>query len=419
MLLALLACTAPGTIVLGHEDSGAPSSETSGDTDTPLPGDTSSDTAEGDSGENEEADASRIFTLATMHTVVITMDDDAYRDLARDPYSSVLADVEFDGESFPGSGVRVKGRLGSYRDFRSQKAALKVDFLEFGQEKKLEGLEKINLNNMVQDCAGFSELAAYEVNELVAGVPSPHVGYARVSLNGEEMGVYSVVEDYDDRFLKRAFAEPEGTLYDGDYYLWSNGSYTLVDFTAAGQDYFGVDEGEDAELAQVHAITEAVADSMGRASFGTTTGALVDLDAFARFWAAAAWTGHSDSYSYYSNNYRVFVPAGGKAVLMPWDPDWAFYSSTNVTGPYGILAQACKADSTCHAAFLAQVTTMSDGAIAAGIPEHLEAAAALINPEFATDPRLERDLGSIRGCQSAILDWFPSRSAALGSVSGL
>ena len=415
-LLVFVACVAPGTISVGGSDSATPS-DSGKSVDDSLPGDTSEDTG-GDSG-GTEPDPSRIFTLDTLHSVALTLSDDAWRDLSLDPYSPVVADLEFDGAAFPSVGVRVKGRLGSYRDFRTQKAALKIDFLEFGQSTKLEGLERLNLNNMVQDCAGFSELAAYEVNELVAGVPAPHVGYARVSLNGADMGVYSVVEDYDDRFLKRAFGSAAGNLYDGDYYLWGNGSYTLVDFTAAGQDYFGLDEGEDVELAQVRAITEAVAASMGRPGFAETTGALVDLDSFARFWAAAAWTGHADSYSYYSNNYRVFIPEGGKAVLMPWDPDWAFYAATSVTSPYGVLAQACKADTACHQVFLDQVASMSASAAAAGIPEHLAAAVALINPEFATDPRMERDVGSIRGCQAAILDWFPTRSDALGRVSGL
>ena len=80
----ILACVAPGTISLGGADSATPSD--SGDSvDQSLPGDTAEDTG-GDSG-GTEPDPSRVFTLETVHSVSLTLSDEAWRELSRDPYS--------------------------------------------------------------------------------------------------------------------------------------------------------------------------------------------------------------------------------------------------------------------------------------------------------------------------------------------
>ncbi len=367
-----------------------------------------------DTGDTPEPDDdTRIFSLDAVHVVAVTLGDAGRRALGSDPYTYVPADLTFDGEAFPNVGVRVKGRLGSYRSL-DQKAGLKVDLLEFGGGARLEGLEKFNLNNMVQDCAKTHEYAAYGVHRML-GVPAPRVAYAVVTVDGEPFGLYSLVEDYDDTFLGKNFVDPSGNLYDGDYYLYPDGNYALVDFNDATQGYFGLDEGTDVALADVHAVTDAV---NAGATFADTLGDLVDLEQHAAFVAATAWTGHSDSYAYYSNNYRVyFDPArGGRAVFMPWDPDWAFEASTAVTSFYGSVSARCYADATCTAAVHADLDTLDATLPGSALVAELQTAADLIRPHLADDPRLETPMPQVRACQADLSSWFERRGAELDAV---
>lgn len=387
------------------------------DSATELPGDTTpdsgtDDTAGGDDGNDADIGAT-VFTADVVHQVQLTVDDAGLTALGHDPYSYVLADVDYDDQHFSGVGVRIKGRLGSLR-YLPGKSAFKVDFLQFGGTDKLDGLEKLNLNNMVQDSAKVHELAAYQAYELV-GIPAPRVAYAQVWLNGEDYGLYTVVEDYDDRYLARRMDDASGNLYDGDYFLWSNGSYTLVDFSTSSEGYFVLDEGTDVGAADIHALTVA-ADTPG--SFDESFGELLDVTTFEQFVAVTAWIGHSDSYAYYSNNYRVyFDPArGGKAILLPWDPDWAFSSGTAVTSPYGVLASRCFTDGACRGGLIDAVDAFDTTFHASDIPEQVDAAIDLIEPYLADDPKKESDMGTIHSYQADLVSWFDRREGELDAA---
>ena len=52
-------------------------------------------------------------------------------------------------------------------------------------------------------------------------------------------------------------------------------------------------------------------------------GAVLDIDAFIRFWALETLTGHADGYTQGSNNSFVYFDPDqeNRAVLIPWGPD--------------------------------------------------------------------------------------------------
>jgi hypothetical protein len=49
-----------------------------------------------------------------------------------------------------------------------------------------------------------------------AGVPAPRITHARVMLNGRNLGLYVLVEEFDKTFLGRHFSNPNGNCYDGE-----------------------------------------------------------------------------------------------------------------------------------------------------------------------------------------------------------
>lgn len=391
--------------------------------DTSSPGETAGDTGvehvPGDTSEPAGDDpAAALFTLDEVHEAGITLSTEAWRSLQADPYTPVQGDLTFDGEAFPGVGVRIKGRIGSFRDLNG-KSGFKIDFNEYGATRELYGLEKINFNNMVQDSAWVHEVVAYRVfREL--GVPAPRVGYVWVQVNGEPFGLYSLVEVYDDVFLDHHYADPSGNLYDGDYYLWDNGSYTLVDFERSIDKYFQLDEGTDVGLEDIHGITRLYFQSAYTADFWAESSKLIHWEEFWAMWAAEAWTGHYDSYSYNRNNYRVyFNPEDGLLDFFPWDPDWAFCADTPITSPTGLTTAYCKADDTCHQGFLDTLERSMETIDGLDLVADVDRAAILIQPYIDLDPRKETTASSIAWYQEELRRWIANRSDQIRATRGM
>jgi len=370
----------------------------------------------GETGDPGPPDDSSLFQLDTIHRIELDLEDGAVDALNADPYSYVRADLRINGEAFPNVGARIKGRLGSLRNFPG-KSAWKIDLLEFGEDKRLFGHEKLNLNNMVQDCAKVKEYYAYGAHRLL-GTPAPRVAYAQVWVEGDYYGLYSLVENYDDEFLKRHMEDPSGNLYDGDYYLLPDWSYYLVDFNIWYQDYFELDEGVDVGLADIHAVTEVVDRSFGGDL--TELRGVLDVSQHAKFLAVNAWTGQWDSYSYYSNNYRVyFDPArGGRATFLPWDPDWAFDSSApGGPGGYGVVSALCFTEAVCTREFLDALDQLHRGVPASELEEDVSRAAELIRDVALADPWSETSSGDMEWCQDSLARWAerrPGEMAAMG-----
>jgi len=419
MLLLLLAC-APDDVLEHRPGPSQP------DATTPTPpdvidtgGDTGDDTGDdavviediaGDGGSDDEEDLSdQLFGLDVVHTAELTLPQAAIDSLYSDPYTYVEAELTFDGQVLDPVAMRIKGRLGSFRSIYG-KPALKIDLNHFSDQELL-GLERLNFNNMVQDSSMTHEVIAYALFNAV-GVPAPRVGYVWVTINGEDYGLYSHVEVYDDAWLKRTYDDPSGNLYDGDYFLHGSGSYTLIDFDGSSEHYFNLDEGTDVGLADILGITTTLA-TAGAEPYEALD-AVLDMDHFLRMWATEAWLGHYDGYAYNSNNYRVyFDPSDGRARMHPWDPDWAFYSSTPLSSPSGELASACLLAFSCRAEFVAVMQDVKTAAASSGLQEMLQEATELIGPYVEADPRKESSASSIYSGQSQQMAWLNNRDQAL------
>jgi CotH kinase protein len=92
---------------------------------------------------------------------------------------------------------------------RSWKADLEPD----GRGKRLAGMSKVNLKAMYNDPSQMREALAWRLFA-TAGVPASRHTYAKFGLNATYMGLFSVVEQVDRRFLKDRFGDnDEGNLY--------------------------------------------------------------------------------------------------------------------------------------------------------------------------------------------------------------
>ena len=225
------------------------------------------------------------------------------------PYTYVEASVSIDGVVFPKVGLRKKGFIGSQSRTRP---SLKIKLNHIDKEGGIEGLTNLTLNNNKQDISQVSQFMGYALFN-ASGSPAPRCAYAKVTVNGKSLGIYSHVETFRKPLLKRAFGNDNGALYEG----------TVVDFNEEWENSFEHKRGDDAlGREKIIALTNVLSnDNVTEAAIGK----LVDLESFYRFWAVESLLGFWDGYAGNNNNYFIYLnPETDKFHFLPWGADSLF-----------------------------------------------------------------------------------------------
>ena len=225
------------------------------------------------------------------------------------PYEYVNADVTIDGVKFEKVGLRKKGFIGSQS---SSRPSLKIKLNHTDKEQAIGGLTNLTMNNNKQDGSIVSQYMGYAVFNQ-AGSPAPRCAFAKVTVNGKNLGIYSHVESVRKPLLARGFGNDAGTLYEG----------TVVDFYEDWEGSLEHKRGDDKpgrekirQLIQLLESEEASEEAIGR---------LVDLDSFYRFWAIEGLLGFWDGYSGNANNFFIYLnPKTDRFHFMPWGADALF-----------------------------------------------------------------------------------------------
>ncbi|MFL3655511.1 MAG: CotH kinase family protein [Halioglobus sp.] len=237
-------------------------------------------------------------------------------------YSHFNATVSVNGEVLDGVDIRKKGFLGS---LSAGRPSLKLNFDTLKPGRRLYDLERMTLNNNNQDPSNTHTCMAYALFT-EAGVPAPRCNFARVSVNGKDLGIYSHVESIKKHFLRRNFDNDAGNLYEAQ----------IADFGEDLKDNFQLKTNVEAnDRSDLSAVVSAL-----NASDENLPGFLsqvVDLDAFITFWAMEAITGHWDGSTSNANNYFVYDnPENGLFYYIPWGTDAALEQNSLLapgTGP--------------------------------------------------------------------------------------
>ena len=229
------------------------------------------------------------------------------------------ADISVDGKKIKSVGIRTKGFIGS---LNPERPSLKIKFNEYVDQSPVQGLDRLTLNNNVQDVSLASQYLTYKLFNK-AGIPAPRVSHCKVTVNGEYLGVYSHVESVRSPFIKKHFQRNSGELYEGtisDFYpiavqnIEAKNSYTEKNRTQALKlaEILETKEGFDLNEAKKY----------------------INLKQFVRFWAMESLLGFWDGYTNNQNNYYAYSnPNDQKRFhFIPWGADGAF---TKGRGPFG------------------------------------------------------------------------------------
>ena len=186
-----------------------------------------------------------LFDTSRVHTINIIIDDwDEFLKTATSEEYSVCS-VVIDNEAFRNVAIRGKGNtsLSSVATMGSSRYSFKIEFDQYENGKSYHGLDKLCLNNLIQDNTYMKDYLAYRMMDEF-GVDSPLCSYVWLTVNGEDWGLYLAVEAVEDSFMQRVYGG-SGDLYKPDSLSFGGGgpgngkNFNMDDF----MEEFGEDMG--------------------------------------------------------------------------------------------------------------------------------------------------------------------------------
>ena len=242
------------------------------------------------------------------------------------PY--VHADFEFEGMTVKNVAIRYKGQASFMMARNSPKKSFKIDFNRYKDNQEFFQLKKLNLNNNTMDPSQMVDSLSYDLFRAFQ-IPAPRTAHAKVYLTVEGqqdrkyLGVYTIVEQIDDDFLKRNFDRKSGLL--------------LKPQMIPGFPYYGNDW-EDYEVPyepksdnvtwkqakHFMAFTELVNDASDE-EFAQNIETYTDVVQFLRFLAVNVVISNYDSILGMGQNYYIYRdPDLDRFLWIPWDCNLAF-----------------------------------------------------------------------------------------------
>ncbi|MCW5559785.1 MAG: CotH kinase family protein, partial [Verrucomicrobiae bacterium] len=275
---------------------------------------------------DRQADA---FLAGPVTTFKITLGRKEALQLRQEPREYVPATVQVGTTVYTNVGIHLKGAAGSFRDL-GDRPALTLNFDKFVKGQHCFGLDKLHLNNSVQDESYLCEsIGSAQYRQ--AGVPTARASHAFVQLNGRDLGLYVLKEGYDGQFLRRNFpgsGKNPGNLYDGGF-LQDVNQQLKRDAGKGPEDY-----------SDLRGLLRAASAPVSRRAQELER--VLDVDRFLTFLALQALTDDWDGYGRNRNNYRLyFDTAAGRAIFIPHGMDQLFREANGSVQPFwsGLIAR--------------------------------------------------------------------------------
>ncbi len=166
----------------------------------------------------------RLFDTGTVHSLDIVMDDwDGFISTCKNEEYSPCS-VVIDGESFGNVGLRAKGNtsLTQVESYGNNRYSFKLEFDHYESGQTYHGLDKLSLNNIIQDNTYMKDYITYRMMSAF-GAQSPLCSYVYIRVNGEDWGLYAAVEGVEEAFMQRNYGSAYGELYKPDSMSFGGG----------------------------------------------------------------------------------------------------------------------------------------------------------------------------------------------------
>ncbi len=191
---------------------------------------------------------SRLFDTSRVHSINIVMDDwNSFLSSCTDE-QYVNCSVVIDNQSYQNVAIRAKGNtsLSSVQAYGNNRYSFKIEFDHYESGKSYYGLDKLSLNNIIQDNTYLKDYLCYQMMDSF-GVDAPLCSYVYITVNGQDWGLYLAVEGVEESFLSRNYGSDYGQLYKPDS---SNMGGGRGNGGRSDLDQFQLQEGQGGTLSQ-------------------------------------------------------------------------------------------------------------------------------------------------------------------------
>lgn len=287
-----------------------------------------------------------LFDTSKVHTIDIRIAPEDWDDLMERPLEKIKykTDITIDGEETENVSCSTKGNSSLIlvkKIYGTDRYSLKLDFGKYEKGQRFHGVRKINLNNNFKDPTYMKDYLCYTMFRK-SGVDAPLCSYAWVTVNGEDYGLFLVVEEVDESFLERTGRE-NGILYKPDSDKLKAGGdemdriikdgVQIADYSEGCElSYRGEDIGDYPDIFD-NAETDADEEDMQRvirALKGLSEGKDLDkylyTDELIPYFAVHNFVMNSDSYTGAMLHNYYLCEQGGRLAMFPWDYNAAFAS---------------------------------------------------------------------------------------------
>jgi len=293
-----------------------------------------------------------IFDQEQLHTFELTLPE---ADLARidaDPAAEeyVEGSLTFEGKTMSPVGIRYKGSIGAFvgcvsgRDWANPsgrktctKLSMKIKINWNDPEARFYKLKKLQFHSQNNDDSQMRDRLGYWCFREM-GVPAPRAVHARLLVNGQYMGLFSLVEQIDGRFTRYNFEDGTGNLYKEIWPLTSNGeAFPEQEYLKA----LKTNEDESPTAERIRQFAQDIADAKDT-EMQATIKKWMEIDQILAY-AVVDRTIRNDDGAFHwycggnscspHNFYWYEEPTTNKMHLIPWDLDHAFENIISDVNP--------------------------------------------------------------------------------------
>jgi len=271
--------------------------------------------------------ADDFFDDTVVHEVRLTINPRDWQELKANFQINLYYPAHFTWRGITVRNVGIRSRGTGSRS--GTKPALRVDFDQYVHGGRFLGLKSAVLRNNVQDPSQLHERLSMQLFARM-GLASSREAHAKVFVNTEYVGLYTIVESVDRVFLERHFGQSDGYLYKYDYDADDPPHY----FEYSGPDPalyspkpFQPETHElDPDPAPIAAMMRAIHETPDADLLRVMAGFL-DLNAFMVHVAVENFLADEDGIvgNYGVNNFYFYRFEGStRSTFIPWDKSEAF-----------------------------------------------------------------------------------------------
>lgn len=360
----------------------------------------SSDESKQEAGEpTAPADAAaELFSLKRVPRFEISIPPSSMDALAKAPKVYVPGSFRY-GDTYLGQvGVRLKGNLSLTT--LDKKPSFKVKFNKYVKGGRFLELKKLTLHSMHQDPTMVREWLGYRLFRQL-GVPASRTGYAQLTVNGEDYGLYLNVETPDDKMLARLFSNARGNLYEGEH----------GDDINRETDRWEQDEGKVTDRKDLEKLRLQCKQSPESLFFGPN--AVLATPQVVSYLVGEAYLGHFDGYWVRHNFFVYHEPTLERWYWLPWSLDQAWMSRVDPFGGKGFIRETCFEQPLCLRAYVERSLALVRMLQADPIEKELDRVLKKILPLAKADKRKRHSNKKMRSRQKRIRKWLRERSEAV------